>query len=187
MLDLGLCGATVLLFHIISVVYLWLADAESNMTATIPIIVAAVAALAGFLTWLGQRRIELQQTERLRKEKLYEALLEAITELSSFGNGAPLLVESQKAWLYASDEVLRAVNGYFKVFLGERAAPGEPTTPEEREARQRRDGAIRLAIRRDLNRNTSLDEDWMSREWTPLASSEKAIREYLERREKRAG
>ncbi len=102
------------------------------MTATIPILAAIVAALAGFSTWLGQRRIERQQNERLRKEKLYEALLEAITEISSFGNGAPLLIESQRAWLYASDEVLRAVNAYLKVFLGERANPGSPTSPDGR-------------------------------------------------------
>ncbi|SRR6266545_6472616 len=157
------------------------------MTATIPILAAIVAALAGFSTWLGQRRIERQQNERLRKEKLYEALLEAITEISSFGNGAPLLIESQRAWLYASDEVLRAVNAYLKVFLGERANPGSPTSPDERESRQRREGAIRLAIRRDLDRRTSLDENWISNEWSPIASSEKAIREYLERRRKSAG
>ena len=71
------------------------------MSTTIPIVVAIVTAFGGFIAWLAQRRVERRETERLRKERLHEKFLESIVELSSFGNGAPLLIESQKAWLYA--------------------------------------------------------------------------------------
>jgi len=152
------------------------------MNAAIPIVIAVVTALVGFLTWLLQRRVERRKADRLRKEALYEKLLEAITELSSFGNGAPVLIESQKAWLYASDDVLRAVTNYLKVFLDEQGSTDVPITQEQRAVRQRQEGAIRLAIRRDLERSTTLDENWMSNEWKPVASSEEAIREYLARR-----
>lgn len=154
------------------------------MSTAVPIVIAIITALAGFLTWLFQRRSERIQTERLRKEALYEKLLEAITEISSFGDGAPLLIESQKAWLYASDDVLRAVNSYLKVFLDEeknRKNSGE-LNQEARANRQQREGVIRLAIRRDLHKNTMLDEQWLSNEWRPVAAPEQKIRDYFVRR-----
>jgi hypothetical protein len=154
------------------------------MTTAIPIIVTALTLFGGFIAWLAQRKVEHRETERRRKEKLYEGLLESIVELSSFGNGAPLLVESQKAWLYASDDVLLAVNEYLKVFLERQVAPGVATTPEEQAARQQKEGSIRLAIRRDLFTETRIDEQWISAQWKPIASSEKAIREYFQRRSK---
>lgn len=158
------------------------------MSTTIPIVVAIVTAFGGFIAWLAQRRVERRETERLRKQRLYEKLLESIVELSSFGNGAPLLVESQRAWLYASDEVLMAVNDYLKVFLHEgAAAEGAPTTPQERVRRQQADARIRLAIRRDLQPTTRLDDRWITEEWKPVASSEAAIREYLDRRSRGDG
>lgn len=156
------------------------------MTAAIPVIVAILTALGGFIAWLAQRRVEQREAERRRREVLYEGLLEAITELSSFGNGAPLLIESQKAWLYGSDEVLTAVNDYLKVFLDQEGPPGALTSPAHRSKRQQAEGKIRLAIRRDLYPKTILKEQWISEEWKPIASSEEGIREYLQRRRKNA-
>lgn len=100
--------------------------------AIITLSVTVLGAVGGLATWLIQRRVERMAAERLRKSALYESLLYAITELSSFGNGAPILVESQNAWLYASDEVLRAVNGYLTAVADERN-PDSVTTQEQRE------------------------------------------------------
>ena len=154
------------------------------MDTAIPIIVAAISALVGFLVWVAQRRIEHREAERLRKEKLYEQLLEAIVELASFGNGAPFLIESQKAWLYASDAVLTAINDYLRVFLEQGGPPGSRTTPEERIAKQQAEAKIRLAIRQDLFPSTKIDIHWIVEKWQPVASSKEAILEYLDRRKK---
>ena len=156
------------------------------MTTAIPVIVAILTILGGFIAWLAQRKVEHRDAERLRKQRLYEKLLEAIVELSSFGNGAPLLIEAQKAWLYASDEVLAALNDYLKLFIDQEGPPGILTSPEERQRRQKAEGKIRLMIRRDLHPKTTLNEQWISEEWKPIASSEKAIREYLRRSSKNA-
>ena len=150
------------------------------MSTFIPLIVSVFTVVGGLLAWLLQRRVELSQADMLRKASLYESLLVAITELGSFGNGAPILIESQKAWLYASDDVLRAVNVYLTTIAIE-AKSESGTTPEQRETRRTLEGSIRLAIRRDLFSGTRLDDRWISEEWHPVASSKEAILEYLGR------
>jgi len=57
---------------------------------------------------MAQKIRERRDIERLRKEELYKTLLAATVEFASYANGAPLVIESQRAWLYASDEVLQA-------------------------------------------------------------------------------
>jgi hypothetical protein len=145
-------------------------------------VLAIVSALVAFVVWVFQRELERRQSQRLRRERLYEALLESITELSSFGNAAPFLVESQMAWLYAPDAVLKAINGYLENLLSEHVPAGSATTVEQRKARQRLEGVIRIAIRRDLGVRTALDENWIETQWRPAASNEKAIRDYFARR-----
>jgi hypothetical protein len=68
------------------------------------IVVAILSALAGFLVWIGQRHFERVAAERLRRETLY--------------------VESQRAWLYASDEVREAINEYLEAFVAVGASEG---------------------------------------------------------------
>ena len=79
---------------------------------TVAIVVAIVSAFVGLVVWTAQRYMEGRTNERVRKEKLYATLLAATLEFSSDGNGAPFVIESQHAWVYASDEVLRAINEY---------------------------------------------------------------------------
>jgi len=147
---------------------------------SVPILAAAVTGFLGIAAWFLQRHVEQKHAEHLRREILYEKLLDALTEFSSFGSGAPFLIESQKAWLYASDEVLFAVNSLLVLFSDHESS--SPTKPELRKLWMEREGAIRLAIRRDLHRSTRLDERWISTEWKPIEAPEKAIREYLSRR-----
>ena len=80
--------------------------------------------------------------------------------------------------------MLLTVNDYLKVFLEQQVPTGDSTTSEEQAARQQKEGSIRLAIRRDLYPKTTIDEHWISKQWKPIASSEKAINEYLQRHSK---
>ncbi|MCP4536013.1 MAG: hypothetical protein GY832_02605 [Chloroflexi bacterium] len=79
-------------------------DAISSISSTI--VVAIISALIGFVVWVAQKSVERRSAERLRKEELYNDLLAASVELFSTGDAAPFVIESQHAWLYASDEVL---------------------------------------------------------------------------------
>ena len=89
-------------------------DAVSSIAGTI--VVAILSALVGFVVWVAQKSVERRSAERLRKEELYKNLLAASVELFTTGDGAPFVIESQRAWLYASDEVLKAINDYLKAY-----------------------------------------------------------------------
>src|SRR5215470_5121023 len=83
------------------------------------IAVAILSALAGFLVWIVQRYYERKAAERLRRAELYGALLSSSAEFIGTGNMAPFIFESQRAWLYASDEVLQRINDYLAAALDE--------------------------------------------------------------------
>ncbi len=146
------------------------------------IMVAVLTALAGFVVWIVQRNVERRETARLRRERLYSTLLSACVEFAGTGNGAPFIFESQRAWLYASDEVLQAINDYLKAFaaLG-RADARKGEHPEEWLAVHDAEARIRSSIRRELSPNTTITADWVKGQWEVVTSRPERIQEYLRR------
>lgn len=149
-----------------------------TLELTIPIIVAIVSALGGFLAWFAQKNRERRDTERLRKEELYQTLLAATVEFASYANAAPLVIESQRAWLYASDEVLQAINDYLKACAGYVEQQNEN---ERWAAIKEAEGVLRLAVRRDLQPRTRVNEEWLRQKWEIIISHKGNIMEYLGR------
>jgi len=144
--------------------------------------VAILSALAGFLVWMTQRYFERRATERLRKERLYGTLLSACVEFVGTGNGAPFIIESQRAWLYASDAVLEAINEYLKAFVAYGDAQGRGVDCSETwEAVKDAEGRLRLSIRRDLHPKTGISGQWVKGQWEMMTSRPERIREYLRR------
>lgn len=120
-----------------------------------------------------------REVERERREALYRKLVDAILDMSS-GNAAPLVVESQQAWIYASDEVLIALNAYLAYYLSRVRVKGEAIPDDERKRIQWFDAKIRLAIRRDL-RSTKITEEWIETAWVAVAASPDGIEKYRSR------
>src|SRR5260221_6419589 len=135
------------------------------------IAVAILSALVGFLVWIVQRHFERLAAERLRREELYGTLLSASAEFIGTKNGAPFIIESQRAWLYASDDVLKKINDYLKAFLAEGEAQGSAMNDsEEWAAVLKAEGRLRLAIRKDLSPNSVITDRWVSEEWNHATS-----------------
>lgn len=146
------------------------------------IAVAILSALAGFLVWITQKYFERRATERLRKERLYGTLLAASVEFVGTANGAPFIIESQRAWLYASDAVLEAINEYLKAFVTYGDAQRRGVDPSAMwEAVKDAEGRLRLSIRRDLHPETKINGHWVKGQWEMVTSSPERIREYLQR------
>jgi hypothetical protein len=146
------------------------------------IAVAILSALAGFLVWIAQRYYERRATEHLRKEELYRTLLAASIELFTTGDGAPFVVESQQAWLYAADEFLENINAYLKAFSDyagtkQREVDSSDTWAAVKEA----EGRLRLSIRKDLRPKTQITPQWVAGEWETIISRPERIRNYLGR------
>jgi hypothetical protein len=144
--------------------------------------VAILSALAGFLVWIGQRHVERRSAERLRKEALYGTLLSACVEFVGSGNGAPFIIESQRAWLYASDGVLEAINDYLKAFAAYGAVEARSAEAAAAwKAVADAEGRLRLSIRRDLHPETRLTARWVAGHWEMVTSRPERIQEYLTR------
>ena len=143
---------------------------------------AMLSAVAGFLVWVAQRYYERRAAERLRKEELYRTLLAASIELFTTGDGAPFVVESQRAWLYASDEVLGQINTYLKAFstYADKKQHGADST-DAWTAVKEAEGRLRLSIRKDLRPKTQITPQWVAREWQMIISRPERIRRYLGR------
>ncbi|MBI1807421.1 MAG: hypothetical protein HYR76_10270 [Ignavibacteria bacterium] len=120
--------------------------------------------------------------ERLRKEELYRTLLSASVELFTTGDGAPFVVESQRAWLYASDEVLEDINVYLKAFSAYADAKQRKADIAGLwTAVLKAEGRLRLSIRKDLQPKTQITAEWVKREWEMITSRPERIRRYLGR------
>jgi len=104
-------------------------------------------------------------------------------EFASYANAAPLVFESQRAWLYASDEVLRAINGYLKACAVYVKQQGESdmNINERWAAFKEAEGVLRLAVRRELSPGTRINEEWLRQEWEIITSHKENIMEYLGR------
>ena len=151
---------------------------------TVAIVVAIVSAFGGLVVWTAQRFMERRDNERLRKEELYGTLLAATLEFSSDGNGAPFVFKSQHAWLYASDEILRAINEYNRAIVQYVSRGGdfedEVSSRENWDPVVAAERSLRLAIRKDKPK-TQIDQKWVLEEWQMITSHRQNIREYLSR------
>jgi hypothetical protein len=154
------------------------------MNVGISIVVASLTAFIGLFVWFIQKRYERRESERLHKEALYSKLLESIAIISTSRQSAPLLIESQNAWLYTSDEVLmrmtKYVNAYTDISVRLRTEGNQRMPDEDRNKLHSLEGDLRLAIRKDLKNTTSIDASWVNNEWKAVATTDaKALFEYL--------
>ena len=146
------------------------------------ITVAISTAVVGFVVWIFQRNVERRETARLRRERLYTTLLSACVEFAGTGNGAAFIFESQRAWLYASDEVLQAINEYLKAFAALGRADGHKGEHrEEWIAVHDAEARIRSSIRKELLPKTMITAEWVKGQWELVTSRPERIQEYLRR------
>ena len=141
------------------------------------IVGAVIVALAGGISWTAQQTARRRAIDRERREHLYRQLMSAVLDMSACGNAAPLVVEVQQAWLYASDEVLMAVNSYLRFYLSRIVEPGSLIAEEDRQRIQWFEAEIRLSVRRDLM-PTRLSREWIESEWVAVAAPPDKIEEY---------
>ena len=142
-----------------------------NWDKWVPVLAALTAAVAGLIVWMVQKNRERQDQIRQRKQAVYEALLIAISELPSH-NAAPLYVESQLAWLYASDKVLGAMQAVFASFQ----------VPRPFEERANLLAALLLEMRKDIFSRTAVTEDSVRRIFEVGHPPIEDIMKYIERR-----
>jgi hypothetical protein len=143
--------------------------------------ITILSALVGFLVWMAQRYFERQAAERLRKEELYRTLLSTTVEFVATGNGAPFIIESQRAWLYASDEVLEAINEYLKAFVAYASNKNNQLDTQVWGAVKDAEGRLRLSIRKDLRPKTKITTQWVKGQWEMVTSRPERVQEYLKR------
>jgi hypothetical protein len=143
--------------------------------------ITILSALVGFLVWMAQRYFERQAAERLRKEELYRTLLSTTVEFVATGNGAPFIIESQRAWLYASDEVLEAINEYLKAFVAYANNKNNQLDTQVWGAVKDAEGRLRLSIRKDLRPKTKITTQWVKGQWEMVTSRPERVQEYLKR------
>ena len=143
------------------------------MAATIPIVVAIVSALAGLLTWTWQREKERISNLQQRRFLLYEKLLNSVVYLTA-SDAAPFFVESQQAWLYASDDVLKALNAYAMM------ASSSEKTNEKLNALL---GELLISIRQDsgLPGRTDIDKDWVGKNFRAVTAPRELIQAYVDK------
>jgi hypothetical protein len=121
-------------------------------------LLGAVGAIGAWLwsvsTWSESQKLQRAQTEYLRKEQLYRELLKSMvgfydrqaqptgaTGVSSF------LELSRLAWMYAPDDVVRAIEEFLKTQMG--SEPSAPASPKVREGELALAKVV-LALRSDL-------------------------------------
>ncbi len=149
------------------------------------VVVACISALGSAAIWAVQQTKARADNEAQRREALYRGLLSALVDMSAMGNAAPLLVESQEMWLYASDRVILAVNDYIRFYLGRINAgevQGAPVSEADRIRIQYFDAQIRLAIRQDIVQRTQIDAKWVESEWTSFGAPPERIHAYRVRK-----
>lgn len=120
------------------------------------------AGLWSVYTWSQNQALQRAQSEYQRKEQLYREMLKSVAvfykgvSVPGQAGAAAFLEEYRLAWLYASDDVIRALNS----FLGTQDAN---RTPEEKDRLgQKALAELVLAVRKDLfntaKRPTNLTE-----------------------------
>jgi hypothetical protein len=147
------------------------------------ITLAIITASLGLLTWTSQQIWSGIEERRKYKEDLYRKLLDAIIDISVLADSAPLVVESQRMWMYASDDVLEAVYEYLRYCLSANEQRfGNRSFPDNvRNMIKEKDALIRLAIRRDIRPRTKIDRPWILSRFLSVGAPPDSIKTYRER------
>jgi len=140
------------------------------MATSLPIVVAIVSAFAGLITWIAQKDRERRDSARQKKLDLYETLLTCVIHLTA-QDATPFFVESQQAWLFASDDVLAQINAYTKALASGNA-----------DNKQLNDilGKLLLSMRLDLGLKTEINEDWVKSNFRAVTAPPEQLQKYLE-------
>jgi hypothetical protein len=113
------------------------------------------AALGAFVTYMFTARAQRDQSIIRFKEEKYTRLLVKLQGFIGVTISGQLkrefFEEQYQSWLYASDDVVRALNAMVQLVIESRGALPDP------EAGRRAVGEIVLAMRRDLLRHSTLD------------------------------
>ncbi len=144
------------------------------------ITLAIITASLGLLTWTSQQIFSRVEERRKYKEELYRKLLDAILDMSVLAESAPLVVETQRMWMYASDEVLDAVYDYLRYYLSakEQRSSNGLIPDDVRKEIQEKDALIRLAIRRDIRQGTKIDRSWIHSRFLSVGAPSDNIKTY---------
>ena len=152
----------------------------------VPVLVALIAAggvlgsvLGSVHIWYLEENAQRLEQDRLRQESLYRGLVEGLTMLSSGGSGAGFVVESDRALLYASDDVLRAVAGCRRQLL-DFADHLDSLSVTEQQALNKATAKIYLAVRKELWQDTTMDELWAERKWARIGANPAEVERYLQ-------
>jgi hypothetical protein len=121
----------------------------------IPIVPLISAALGALVTYLFTARARRDESILRFKEEKYAKLLVKLQGFVGVTTSGKLkrefFEEQYQSWLYASDDVVCALNTMVRLVIDSRGAPPDP------EAGRKAVGEIVLAMRRDLLHKTSLD------------------------------
>jgi len=127
-------------------------DMNESIIAAVPLLSVAVGAFLGYIFTSRARRDE--SIARFKEEK-YAKLLVKLQGFVGNTTSAQLkrdfFEEQYQSWLYASDEVVEALNRMVRLVVDGRGSSPDP------EAGRKTVGDIVLAMRRDLLRKTRLD------------------------------
>jgi hypothetical protein len=111
----------------------------------VPVVVAIIAAVSGYLVREFDKRKEREAEEYRRKEERYIDLLNSLSGMRATRSRAYLLkfvTDYYLAWLYCPDGVLKRINDFLSL--------GNPERPSDEENNKRVFGELILAIRKDL-------------------------------------
>ena len=126
---------------------------------------AIVSALSGLIVWFLQKNRERKDKLLHQKQLLYESLLLSMVDLYS-GNIAPIFVEAQLAWLYASDDLLKLLNSFFL----NRAQKDKNDTELQKII-----GYILLEMREDIIKDTKISREWTDENFVALTANEELV------------
>lgn len=121
--------------------------------AIIPIGSAALAAFLAY--WFTSRAKRDESIIRFKEEKYAKLLVKLqgfVGSTTSSKLKREFFEEQYQSWLYASDEVVDAINSLVELVIANKGAPPDP------EAGHKAVGEIVLAMRRDLLRDTKLSQ-----------------------------
>ncbi len=133
---------------------------------------AIVSALSGLIVWFLQKNRERKDKLLHQKQLLYESLLLSMVDLYS-GNIAPIFVEAQLAWLYASDDLLKLLNSFFL----SRAQNDKSHTELQKII-----GYILLEMREDIIKDTKISREWTDENFVALTANEELVAKYIKLR-----
>lgn len=141
---------------------------------------ALISAALGLVSWSAQQVLSRRDERRKHKEVLYKRLLDAIVDMGSLADAGAIVVESQRMWLYASDDVLKAVCNYL-TYYSEKCQE-ETALPENvRDRIHYNDAMIRLAMRRDIRGRTKINRKWIVSKWSAVGAPSESIKAYRDR------